>query len=443
MDDATWIKNRQADIQLEAQKGNKKYQHITLEAHGQAHLQTFTNLVGPIGQSVQNLLMKSPYLRFLVPFFRTPYNILMYVTERSPLRIVSKKFRRQLSGVEGKEKQMMVMSQLSLGYMMTMWAFDQVNSGNLTGLSNQQRGALQVKRRLGGQPYSVKIGDKWFAYNRTDPIGMTLGLAADLAEMYQSKEDATGDEFEMMDALGSVITAISNNIINKTYLSGTSELIEMMGDPTRFGEPYIKKFLGSFIPYSSLQREIKKVTEPYLPETVEWLDNIRKDTIGLGGGLYPKRDFWGEAIPSQNLAFGDNSLSHLYDAISPIYASKEAKNPVDMEFLRLEMSPRPIGRRLKVGNVRLDMIKHKEDFDRLKILTGKVKLPKYGNKTLYQTLYSKVSGRGFEAKVYQRLTDEDKTKYLNNIISDYKNAAKSIVFSSPKNHKLRHLIRGG
>ena len=443
MDDATWIKNRQADIILEAQKGNKKYQHITLEAHGQAHLQTFTNLVGPIGQSVQNLLMKSPWLRFLVPFFRTPYNILMYVSERSPMRIISKTFRRQLSGVEGKEKQMMVMSQLSLGYMMTMWTFDQVNSGNLTGLSNQQRGGLQVKRRLGGQPYSVKIGDKWFAYNRTDPIGMTLGLAADLAEMYQSKEDATGDEFEMMDVLGSVITAISNNIINKTYLSGTSELIEMMSDPTRFGEPYLKRFLGGFVPYSSLQREIKKVTEPYLLETVEWLDNIRKDTIGLGGGLYPKRDFWGEAIPSQNLAFGDNSLSHLYDAVSPIYASKEAKNPVDMEFLRLEISPRPIGRRLKVGNVRLDMIKYKDDFDRLKILTGKVKLPKYGNKTLYQTLYSKVSGRGFEAKIYQRLTDEDKVKYLNNIISDYKRAAKSIVFSSPKNHKLRHLIRGG
>ena len=146
---------------------------------------------------------------------------------------------------------------------------------------------------MGGQPYSVKIGDKWFAYNRTDPIGMTVGLAADLAEMYQSKEDATGDEFEMMDVLGSVITAISNNIINKTYLSGTSELIEMMGDPTRHGEAYIKRFLGCFVPYSSLQREIRKATDPYLLETVGYIDNIRKDTLGLGAGLYPRRDFWG------------------------------------------------------------------------------------------------------------------------------------------------------
>ena len=443
MDDATWIKNRQADIIKKAEKGDKKYQHISLEASQQSHIQTFTNQVGPGGQSIQKFLMQTPYLRFLVPFFRTPYNILNYVLERNPMRVVSRKFQKQLGGAEGKEQQMMAMSKLSLGYMMSMFVIDQVTAGNITGLSNQQKGELQVKRRLGIQPYSIKFMGNWYAYNRTDPLGMTIGLAADFAEIYQAKEDATGDEFEMLDVLGGVITAISNNIINKTYMSGASELIEMMSDPTRYGEPYIKRFMGGFIPYSALQREIKKVTEPSLLETVEWLDNIRKDTIGLGGSLYPKRDFWGNAIPSQKLAHGDNTLSHIYDSVSPVYASKEANNPVDMEFLRLGISPRPIGRRLKVGNTRLDMVKYKDDFDRLKVLLNKVKLPKYGNKTLYQTLYSKTSARGYEAKLYQRLTDEDKAKYLRNIISEYKSVAKSIVFSSPKNHKLRHLLQGG
>ena len=443
LDDAVWIKNKQADIMKQAEKGNDKYKALKLQAHDQAHLQTFTNMVGPGGQKIQSLLLEKPMLRFIVPFFRTPYNIMNYVFERSPVSVLRPKFQRQLAGKEGKETQMLAMSKISMGYMATMWAFDQVNAGNLTGLSNQQKGELQVKRRMGIQPYSVKIGDKWFAYNRTDPFGMILGLAADVAEIHQATEDATGDEFELMDILGSSIMAISNNVINKTYLSGLAELIEMMGDPTRHGEAYIKRFLGGFIPYSSLQREVKKATDPYLLETVQYLDNVRKDTLGLGAGLYPRRDFWGNKIPAQNMAFGDNTISQIYDSVSPIYASKEARNPVDMEFLRLGISPRPPRRNQRVGNQKFDMAKYGEDYDRLKVITNQVKIPKYNNKTLYQTLYSKVSGKGYEAKLYQTLSDEDKTKYIRNIISDYNTAARNIVFSSPKNHKLRHLIRGG
>ena len=441
LDDAEWIKNKRYDILKNID--SNKYKSIRLLASDQAHLQTFTKRVGEKAVGLQSTLLKNPALRFIVPFFRTPYNIMNYVFERSPVSLIRSKFRRQLAGKEGKETQMLAMSKISMGYMVTMWAFDQVNAGNLTGLSNQQKGELQVKRRMGIQPYSVKIGDKWFAYNRTDPFGMILGLAADVAEIHQATEDATGDEFELMDIFGSAIMAISNNIINKTYLSGTAELIEMMGDPTRHGEAYIKRFLGGFVPYSSLQREIKKATDPYLLETVNYIDNIRKDTLGLGAGLYPRRDFWGNKIPAQNMAFGDNTISQIYDSVSPIYASKEARNPVDMEFLRLGISPRPPRRNQRVGNQKFDMAKYGEDYDRLKVITNQVKIPKYNNKTLYQTLYSKVSGKGYEAKLYQTLSEEDKIKYIRNIINDYNNAARNIVFSSPKNHKLGHLIRGG
>jgi hypothetical protein len=33
------------------------------------------------------------------------------------------------------------------------------------------------------QPYSIQIGGRWYSYNRLDPLGMMMGMAADDSEM--------------------------------------------------------------------------------------------------------------------------------------------------------------------------------------------------------------------------------------------------------------------
>jgi len=444
LDDAEWIKNKRYDILKNID--SNKYKSIRLLASDQAHLQTFTKRVGERVVGLQSTLLRNPALRFIVPFFRTPANILNYVTDRSPLFIFKTDMRKALTMADGytRADRYNALSKLTMGWLMMAWTFDQVLAGNITGKGNTPRGSLQVKRRMGINPYSVKVGDIRFQYSRTDPIGMTIGMAADMAEMLYSVEDFDGYEEQYLEQFAIGTLTMANNFVSKTYMSGVSELINVISEPDRYSMSYLSRFFGALVPYSSLQREIKRATQPYIKQTVGFMGNLEKNTLGFGDKLPPRRDYWGNEIPSQNLALGDNALGFIYDAVSPIYATREAKNPVDEEFLRLNYLPnKPFSRRQSIGNKRVDMYQYPEDYDRLNQNFGSLKHPRYNGRTLFQKLNSLVSGVGYESKFYQQLDDDDKRTYMSNIIADYRRAAKNIVFSSPKNHKLRHLIRGG
>jgi hypothetical protein len=75
--------------------------------------------------------------------------------------------------------------------------------------------------RQGWQPYSVKIDGRDFAYNRMDPVGMVMGLSADLVEILQNSDGANAKEVE--EAMIAVTASIASNVTSKTYLRGVSE----------------------------------------------------------------------------------------------------------------------------------------------------------------------------------------------------------------------------
>ena len=441
--ESNYVKYRKAEI-LD-QIDDNKYLEIRELADEQAHIQTFTKKVSHPGmQKFQQFLLRTPYARFAVPFFRTPYNILTFVTERSPMRFMVPKFNQQLAGKFGKTEAYMAMSKLSIGYMTAMWGMDLTLNGKLTGLGNQPKGQLQVRRRMGIQPYSIKIGDKWFVYSRTDPIGLLLGVVADMSEMFLEQEDMGDAEYGPMELFSTTVLALAQSLTNKTYLSGISELVEVINDPDRFGTNYASRLIGALVPFSALQREIKKASTNELKQTAGFLGDARKNTLGFGDNLPTRRDFWGNVIPTKNLALGDNATGLLWDILSPIYATKEVKNPVDEEFLRLGYFPKaPFSRSTRVNGIKIDTYKYTEDYDNLNKTFGNLKLPKYNNKTLYQTLYTLIDGKGYENNFYNTLDDDTKELYIRSIISDYRTATKRIIFSAPQNRKLRHLIKGG
>lgn len=45
----------------------------------------------------------------------------------------------------------------------------------------------------GWQPYSVRIGDTWYSYARLEPLGLLLGIAADMKENASNIDEAIAD----------------------------------------------------------------------------------------------------------------------------------------------------------------------------------------------------------------------------------------------------------
>ena len=68
------------------------------------------------------------------------------------------------------------LARITTGSLLIATAADMAMSGIVTGRGPSDRRERQAMERGGWQPYSIKVGDRYFAYNRLDPIGMSLAV---------------------------------------------------------------------------------------------------------------------------------------------------------------------------------------------------------------------------------------------------------------------------
>jgi hypothetical protein len=46
----------------------------------------------------------------------------------------------------------------------------------------------------GNKPYSLRVGDKWYGYNRVEPIGMHMAALADTVETLKFAHDEDAEQ---------------------------------------------------------------------------------------------------------------------------------------------------------------------------------------------------------------------------------------------------------
>ncbi|MEL0155497.1 hypothetical protein [Sphingopyxis sp.] len=202
----------------------------------------------------------------------------------------------------------------------------------------------------GWQPYSVKIGDRYYSYKRLDPFALTIGAAADIATLSNGMTDNQRSKGAAL-----VVASIMGNLSNKTWLSGLADVLAAADDPERFGDSFIKRFAGSLaVPTGVAQ--IARTVDPTLRETPDTTTYIQSRVPGLSGKLLPKRDVWGRPIETEG-GIGP-------DIISPIWTSTAKADPATWEALRVDATISPPSDR--VNGKKLDP----NVYDRLQAVTG-------------------------------------------------------------------------
>jgi len=268
---------------------------------------TFQNALGPVGRHVTAITEAMPALKLILPFVRTPTNILKFAAERSPLAPLMKTWRNDLRA--GGAKADMAIARAMVGTGVAASIFQLAQDGKITGGGPADREAKRLLQRTGWQPYSFKIGDKYVSYQRLDPYSTTIGTAADIVDLQRYMTDKQRDESAML-----VGTAILHNLGNKTWLSGLSDALEALNDPDRSLQNFTSRMAGS-IAVPALVAQAARTADPVLREARAPLDRIRSRVPGLSSGLYPRRDVFGRAITTEG-GLGP-------DIISPIWASTD------------------------------------------------------------------------------------------------------------------------
>jgi len=395
-----------------------------------------------MSKMLSRLTQQHPTLKFVIPFVRTPTNLLTYGISRSPfgsLQVLSKDFRAKLRSPDASVRAE-TRGRLATSVATTASLLYFLQSGKGQGLitgygpkNKEQRESWE----MANQQYSIKVGDKWVSYNRLDPIATILGVVADIneAQTYNELDDGDLEKVFSVAAL-----AFSNNITSKSYVQGLDNLFDFLKfkDPVRDAEKFLGSIAGGFVP-NVINQSLNYEEDRPLREARGIIDRMIKRTPA-GGNLPPRRNVLGEVmtIPNSGGASG---------VFNPLYIKEDPKNVVEYEISNLRSGFRQPSRFLRPGVEELDMKEYynpetgQQAYDRFLELVGTSTIR---GRTLRQSLE-----RMFKSKEYAALSGEDlkdetgsdspKVVVLRRMIRAYRGVAKSKMLQENPELRMREI----
>lgn len=286
-----------------------------------ARVNTFTNDLGKFGNWLLKGKADHKALNAIMPFVRTPGNIIKFGMRRTPAGVMMPSFWNEISA--GGARRDKALAQIALGSTIQATLATYVVDGTISGGGPRDKDERAGLYRTGWSPYAIKIGGEWHQYNRLEPMGMMIGAVADFVEVAEFLPEKTSQEIAAKIGL-----AISSNLTSKSWLQGPAALIEALEDPARFGERYFTRLLSSAVPAGSAQAA--RVFDSYLRDSQSMLDAFKERMPGARETIPLRLDLWGQPIPQERLGI---------DLFSPIAISKDKNDKVANEMVRIEYFP--------------------------------------------------------------------------------------------------------
>lgn len=413
-------------------------EHIMINAADAALYNTFTSEVGAFGRAVMNLRnIDHPLnpLVFVLPFVRTPVNIARYAFERTPLAPLVSQWRADISA--GGARADLALARMATGTTALLTVMDLADKGHITGAGfrgGKDTALQEAQERQGWQPYSIKVGNKWYSYNRADPFGMIFGFGANIAEAVR-KGDINEDEIDEWQEVSAMsIAAISQVVVNKTYLEGLARAVEVVSDSKRYSQKYIDDLFASFTPATALNAGVKNLVDPVNREVSTPMEAVYARIAGLSDKLPPRRNLWGQEIRNES------SLGKAYDFLSPVGVKDIKNSPIDREMVRLNHGQERIQKNTSFDGVQANMRFYPKAYDDYVRLAGNdLKHPQWGMGAK-DFLDSVVSGGHPMSALYNTMSDETRRSFIQTTIQQYRQLAQREVLADPKHSKFKQEI---
>jgi len=407
----------QKHLHLPPEKGGFDHALNTLskEALDVSEEVTFTRSLdsGSASAWLQRLTIQSPWMRFIVPFVRTPVNIATFAAQRYDFiggtRWIYAKMKGEHIHLKDAQNRMMrdlssgdprkvsdAAGRASAGFMASLILYAKATEGKMTGRGPSDPELRQILRDAGWQPYSIKTEEGYVSYARLDPFATVMGTMADIHDhiRYSDMED----QEDSSTALMGLAIALSQNFTNKTYLAGLSNVLQALDAPDRFMPKLSRTYAASMIPFSSFQgqslyafgdeymRDVQSMTEALMAKTPYYSDQVR-----------PLRNFLGEEV-RRTTAAGTDTIGSVMDLFFPVAYTQFTNDALKQEFVTLGHGftpPKPRKNGLNLTDY-LHPLTGQDAFDRWQQLNGTVRV---GGRTLRSSLLSLL-----KSAKYQRLT---------------------------------------
>jgi len=263
--------------------------------------------------SFQRIGADWPMFRLIVPFVRTPTNLIAHALDRTigAYFQLSKKGYNKLQALKAQDKEVIsqlaaegpakaeLMGKIATGSAIMTTGYIAYANGVIQGGGPADKELNAVWRAAGNLPYSLKIGDKRYEFRRMDPWAPLFGLICDLSDGINFA--TSDDDKEILEGMSlAALVAVSRSITSRVVLTGLARFTNVLSDPERYGSSWMEQSLTSVGPFSGAAGQILAAKE--LSEIRSVTDAIRVK-YGLTGN--DSNNFFGERVEPQFTALGD------------------------------------------------------------------------------------------------------------------------------------------
>lgn len=200
-----------------------------------------------------------------------------------------------------------------------------VGAGRTTWAAPTDEKKKQAFYAAGLQPYSLKIGDKWFAYNKLPPaLGFNIAFVAALNDAYENQLITENTLDSVLDAT----SKYNGYFTDQSYMKSIADLVGMVKGEKGGTERLVSNNLQQLVPYRALLGWMARLTDPYQRQ-VDYDAGFIDQQVQQ---LFSQLPFLSQTVPARTDEFGEPvpAQSPMLNAFSPIRVSTE--NPEKKEI---------------------------------------------------------------------------------------------------------------
>lgn len=280
---------------------------------------TFQQDLGKFGQNVLRFRANHPEMAWVVPFVKTPINIMKDALSYTPLGIFSKSLPTDVK-----------IARTAIGVGMATAVAQAVGSDQITGSYPKDANKRNAMIAAGKPEYSIKLGDTWYSYARVEPLATILGSTVDGITAVRTHYSKNPMDRKIKDLTLDVVGGITKNIASKTFLEGISGVLQAIHDPERYGGSFINSFAGLIVP--SFIAAPARANDPSMRVVTNFGEAVQNRVPNLG------QSFARENLPAQSMLYGGERPNPSYGlaAFTGIQTAPATQSLIQSEAHRIK-----------------------------------------------------------------------------------------------------------
>jgi len=329
-------------------------------------------------KSLQQFRSEFKPLMLMLPFFKTPYNILKEGLTFVPGvgYGVGKLYRYADDLAAGKSVPMTrseILARQSIGFGAFATAWTLYEQGLITGAYPADPNERQMLRDSGIPELSIKTPMGWVSYQKIEPLSTVFGLISDLSRNIDNYLDSTTElnERDFDELVTPTMWSLKQNILGKSFMEGLANAINLLSLEASSAQNISNVAAGLgrvVVPYGALLNSVARTLDS--PDILSGQAYDRQATTFLEK-MQQRIPGFRESLPFMYGVYGEKRMLNILDVWTGIRTADEVdRTELQQELGTLGIAYAPVDKNLKT-NMNLD----NEELARLRQLSAELATP--------------------------------------------------------------------